>query len=129
MKISRLASLFVLLLGSTQLLAQEVTGKWNSSVTTPQGPMEMVFDLVANGHDLSGTMSNAVMGSVPLSQGMAMGKDVSFKLVMQGGPGGPMTINYKGTVEGDTLNMVSTFEGAPPGGGPASTEMVATRAK
>jgi hypothetical protein len=40
-----------------------------------------------------------------------------------------MTINYKGMVKGDELALTSTFEGTPPGGGPAEQNLTATRAK
>jgi hypothetical protein len=46
-----------------------------------------------------------------------------------GGPNGPMTISYTGTVDGDELALVSKFEGAPPGGGPAEQTLAATRTK
>ena len=79
--------------------------------------------------NLTGAMSNEFMGATPISDGMVDGDNVSFKLTMQGGPGGAMTINYKGMIHGDELHVTSTIEGAPPGGGPAEQTFVATRAK
>lgn len=87
----------------------------------------MVFDFEVDGNTLSGTMSNDFMGSVPIADGMINGNELSFKLSLEFGPGGAMTINYKGMVDGDTMKLTSTFEGAPPGGGPAEQELTATR--
>jgi hypothetical protein len=109
--------------------AQEAAGKWNASVDTPQGPFARVFDLAVEGDTLTGTMSNDFMGATPISDGVVNGNELSFKLSLQGGPGGPMNINYKGAVNGDELVLTSTFEGAPPGGGPAEQTLTATRAK
>lgn len=118
-------------LGAQAALAQEaVTGKWNASVNTPQGPFDLVFNLKAEGSTLSGSMANAFTGETPISEGTVDGNNLSFKLVipaMQGGPGGNMIIHYTGSVDGDTMNLTSTVEGAPPGGGPAEQTLTATR--
>jgi len=109
-------------------LAEDAAGRWNASVETPQGPFSMVFEFAVDGSQLTGTMSNDFMGATPISDGMVEGDELSFKLSFEGGPGGTMTINYKGKVEGDELVLTSTFEGAPPGGGPAEQTLTATRA-
>jgi hypothetical protein len=130
MKLRRFVPLALTLLAiPASAFAQDITGKWASSVATPQGPFELVFDLVATGMELTGTMSNAMMGAIPVIEGMVHEGEVSFKIAMQGPDGSAMTISYKGTVDGDTLNMISSFEGAPPGGGPAEQPMTATRVK
>jgi hypothetical protein len=109
--------------------AQNASGKWNTSIDSPQGEFAMVFEFEVDGTTLNGSMSNEFMGSVPISEGMINGNELSFKLSIEGGPGGAMMINYKGMVDGDTLNLTSTFEGAPPGGGPAEQVLTATRAQ
>jgi hypothetical protein len=96
----------------------DVEGKWNASIETPQGAMQMVFNLMVEDGELKGSMSNDFMGENPISEGMVDGNEVAFKVMIEGGPGGAMTINYKGMVEDDTLTLTSTFEGGgPPGGG------------
>jgi hypothetical protein len=105
-------------------------GKWNASVDTPNGPFAFVFEfLVDAAGKLTGSMQNEFVGSLPIKDAMLKGNDLSFKLTIEGGPNGAMTISYKGTVKGDDLELKSKFEGAPPGGGPAEQSFVAHRAK
>ena len=122
------AAMAVLLAGPA-MAADGPAGKWNASIQTPQGAFDMVFDLAVDGMALTGTMSNDFMGATPISDGKVDGNNVSFKLSIQGGPNGPMTIDYKGMVSGDEMTLTSTFEGTPPGGGPASQTMKLTRAQ
>jgi hypothetical protein len=110
--------------------AQNAAGKWNASVDTPNGPFAFVFEfLVDAAGKLTGSMTNDFIGSTPIKDGMLNGNELSFKLTFEGGPNGPMTISYKGTVKGDELALTSKFEGTPPGGGPAEQSFTATRAK
>jgi hypothetical protein len=113
---------------ATPVAAQDANGKWVANIETPQGPFQMNFNFVANGASLTGDMSNEFMGTTPIADGKVDGGNLSFKLTMQGGPNGPMTINYKGSVTGDSMALTSTFEGAPPGGGPAEQQLTLTRA-
>lgn len=119
----------ILMLAAASASADDVAGKWNASVESPQGPFAFTFDFTVDGEKLMGSMSNEFMGATPIAEGMVHGNNVSFKLMLQGGPGGAMTINYKGMVDGDELHLTSTFEGAPPGGGPAEQSFVAKRAE
>jgi hypothetical protein len=129
MKIRTLALGLAVALLALPAMADEVTGKWNLSVDTPQGPFAMVFDLKAEGEKLTGSMSNDFMGTTALSDGTVKGNELTFKLVIDGGPAGPMKINYKGTVKGDDLTLVSKFEGEPPPGAEGEQTAVAKRAK
>lgn len=105
-----------------------VEGKWNATVKTANGDFNMVFDFKVKGDHLMGTMSNDFAGATPISHGMIKGNEISFKLAIQG-QNGPMTIDYKGMLKGDKLELMSKFEGTPPGGGPAERKVMATRAK
>jgi hypothetical protein len=111
-------------------IAQDVAGKWNASIDTPNGPFAFAFEfLVDAAGKLTGSMQNEFFGATPISEGVINGNDISFKLVFQGGPDGPMTVSYKGTVNGDELAITSKFEGTPPPGGQAEASFTATRAK
>ena len=111
------------------LAAQQAAGKWNASIDTPQGPFAFVFEfLVDAAGKLTGSMQNEFIGTVPISDGVLKGNDLSFKLSIQG-PDGAMNISYKGTMAGDDLKLTSKFEGTPPGGGPAEQSFTAHRAK
>lgn len=109
--------------------ADDASGKWNASIDTPQGAFAFTFEFKAEGGKLTGSMSNEFMGSIPISEGSVKGGEIAFKLAIQGPDGPPLNISYKGVVKGDELSLTSTFEGTPPGGGPAETTFVATRAK
>jgi len=105
-------------------------GKWNASIDTPNGPITLVFEFLADAAGkLTGTLQNEFFGSIPIKDGVIKGNDLSFKLTIDGGPNGAMNISYNGTVKGDELQLTSKFEGAPPGGGPAEQKLVAHRAK
>ena len=111
--------------------AQQVAvGRWNASVDTPNGPFAFVFEfLVDAAGKLTGSMQNEFIGATQIKEAATSGNDLSFKLTFEGGPDGPMTISYQGTVKGDELAMTSKFEGTPPGGGPAEQSFTMTRAK
>jgi hypothetical protein len=108
--------------------AENATGKWLASVDAGGAPIELTFDLKAEGEKLTGTLT--VMGNPsPISDGKVKGEDVSFKLAFDMGQGGPpLEISYVGKLKGDNLTMKSTFsmgDGAPPN----ETEFVAKRSK
>jgi hypothetical protein len=117
-------------LASPVFAADGITGKWNASVATEQGPFALVFDFAEAGGKLTGTLQNDFIGSIPIQEGTVKGNDVAFKLTiaMDGLPE-PLKISYTGTMKGDELSLTSKFEGAPPGGGPAEQQLTATRAK
>jgi hypothetical protein len=105
-------------------------GKWNASVDTPQGAFPFTLDFAVAGDKLTGTLTSEFTGPVPILEGTTKGNDVAFKVKIEGQGGPAMTLVYKGTVKGDDLALVSTFEGAPPGGdGPAEMVAKGTRAK
>lgn len=121
-----LAGLFCL----NTAIAQDdpVTGKWNLSVQTPQGPMEITFDLKAEGSELTGNMSMDMMPAgqgIPISEGTVDGNELAFKIIMQS-PQGNMTINYTGVVEGDSMEITPSMEGMP-AGAPGMETVTATR--
>lgn len=110
--------------------AQSAVGRWNASVDTEFGPFAFVFEFAVDAAGkLTGAMHNELFGAIPIAQGAISGSDISFKLVIEGGPDGAMTINYAGTVKGDELALTSKFEGTPPPGGAAETKFTATREK
>ena len=129
MKARVILSALILAGFASQAGAQEVAGKWMGSVETDFGPFELVFNFAVEGAMLTGAMVNDMMGEVPISDGMVDGDEVSFRISIDGGPGGAMVINYTGMVEGDELKLTSTFEGGAPPGGSAEQTMTLTRAE
>lgn len=130
MRIRQYALAGLLLAHAGAAAAEGVSGQWNATVETPQGPFPLVFELVAQGTELMGSVLVDFMGAMPISEGVIDGKKLSFKLVIDGGPAGPITVNYNGVVDGDELSLTSTFVGAPPpGAGPAEQSFTAIRAQ
>jgi hypothetical protein len=112
------------------LAQQGVAGRWNASVDTEFGPFAFVFEFIVDAAGkLTGAMHNELIGAAPIKDAVVDGDNLSFKLTFEGGPDGPMTISYSGTVKGDELALTSKFEGAPPGGGPAEQSFTAKRAQ
>lgn len=98
--------------------AQDVAGKWMGSVDAQGVPFELVFEFTVAGAELTGALMNEFIGEIPISDGMVDGDEISFKLNIDMGPGGSMTINYTGVVNGNELELTSTFEGGGPPGTP-----------
>ena len=63
--------------------AADVTGKWVGSVETPNGPIELTYDLKADGETLSGTVASA-MGSLPLNKGKIAGNVLTYEVALEG---------------------------------------------
>jgi hypothetical protein len=99
--------------------AQDVAGKWMGSVDAQGVPFELVFEFTVAGAELTGALMNEFIGEIPISDGMVDGDEISFKLNIDMGPAGAMTINYAGVVKGNELELTSTFEGGAPPGAPA----------
>jgi hypothetical protein len=120
---------FAATLAALPALAADIDGKWNATVDGgPAGPVELVFDLKADGEKLAGNMSMAMMPApTPISEGTIKGDAVSFKLaiaIAEGAP--PLVIAYTGKLKGDEISFNSVLD---MGQGPTETPFVAKRAK
>ena len=62
--------------------AADVNGKWVGNVETPNGPIELTYDLKADGETLSGTVSSA-MGSLPLNKGKIAGNVRTYEVAIE----------------------------------------------
>jgi hypothetical protein len=122
----------ILLVVSFAAMAADVSGKWTYEQAGRQGgnPTTVTLTLKAAGGTLTGTMSrpgrdgNAM--DTPISDGTVSGNDISFKTVQSFG-GNEMTITYKGTVNGDTIDLSITRPGRN-GGDPMTNKVTAKRA-
>lgn len=108
--------------------AADIDGKWNSTVDSPQGQINLVWEFKAEGEKLTGTMSAEMMPApAPISEGVIKGNEVSFKLAITMMPDAPpLVISYTGTLKGDELNMISKLDF---GQGPMESPVLAKRAK
>lgn len=96
------------LLAAVSLFAADVTGKWTAETERNGNKMTTTFNLKADGSALTGTVAGGRGGEQEIKNGKVDGDNISFDVV-RNGPNGEMTINYKGTVSGDTIEFtVST---------------------
>jgi len=122
----------ILLVMAFGAMAADVSGKWTFEQAGRQGgnPTTVTLNLKAAGGALTGTMSrpgrdgNAM--ETPISDGKVSGNDVSFKVTRSMG-GNDFTITYKGTVNGDSMDLSVTRPGRN-GGDPTTTKVTAKKA-
>jgi hypothetical protein len=122
MKIRSFSFVLVAVLAALPAMADNIDGKWNANVDSPQGPLEVKAD----GEKLAGTLSVPGMDGMAISEGVVKGANVTFKLSLDMG-GTQLTIDYVGKVAGDQLDLVSKMDAGP--GGVIESKIVATRVK
>jgi hypothetical protein len=79
--------IFVLLAAAAW--AADLNGKWVGTVQTPDGPIELTFNFVVKGADLTGTVAGAgSKDALKIDEGKVEGDNTSFSFVTQyqGGP-------------------------------------------
>jgi hypothetical protein len=122
MKKLALATLF-LALGSMTALAADFSGKWTADVQGRNGTQTITFNFKVDGSTLTGTVTTP-RGDTDISNGKVDGDNISFDQVLNFN-GNSITLNYKGTADGDTIKFTRTFGG---GGDRPPQEFVAKRA-
>jgi hypothetical protein len=122
----------ILLVVAFAAMAADVSGKWTFEQAGRQGgnPVTVTLNLKASGGTLTGTMSrpgrdgNAM--ETPISGGTVDGNNISFKTTQSFG-GNDITTDYKGVVNGDTIDLSVTRPGRN-GGDPTTTKVTAKKA-
>jgi hypothetical protein len=89
----------LVLLVAAVAAASVVDGRWQGSVSGPNGNFTIAYNLKAKGTTLTGT-ADTPNGQQPISDGKVKGNKISFKTTFQGG-----TIDHQGTVSGDTMRL------------------------
>lgn len=97
----------------------KVAGKWEMSWEGPQGPMTGTLTFEQDGEKLKGTMAGP-RREAPLT-GSVKGKNISFS-VKRETPRGEFTVEYSGTVEGDSMKGTMQM-------GPRTVEWTAKKQK
>jgi hypothetical protein len=87
--------------------AAKVTGSWEMSVETPRGPMTQTLTLQQEGSTLKGTLKGQ-RGEAPVT-GSVTGNKISFTVTRET-PNGSFTMEYSGTVDGDSMTGTSHSE-------------------
>jgi len=90
----------LILLSAAVCLAANVNGRWEGSISGPNGDMQLVFNFHATGSKLTGTVQTPMGGEEPLSDGKVSGDHLSFKTHFQ-----DTEINHEGTVNGNTIDL------------------------
>jgi hypothetical protein len=85
----------------------QVTGSWEMSVETPRGAMTQALTLQQDGGTLKGTLKGQ-RGEAPVT-GSVTGNKISFA-VTRDTPNGSFTIEYSGTVAGDSMTGTAHSE-------------------
>jgi len=131
MKIRSLVLAVAATLVALPAMAAGIDGKWNATVESPMGAVQLAMEFKSEGEKLTGTigidMAGQVMPPNAISEGAVKGEDVSFKLsvsMMEGAPA--LVISYKGKLKGDELTLTSMLD---MGQGPQEDKLVAKRAK
>jgi hypothetical protein len=90
----------------------DVTGAWDTTLESPQGPMQVVTTFKQDGENITGTQASP-MGEAPL-EGTLVGSDIKYtiKIDMQGQQA---TITFTAKIDGDA--MTGTFDFAGMGSG------------
>jgi hypothetical protein len=92
-------SAIVILFGASLSLAADLNGRWEGSISTPNGEFSLVFNLKVQGAGLTGTVETP-NGSVDIEEGKVNGEKFSFLT-----HAGDSEIKHEGTLTGDTIQL------------------------
>ena len=107
-----IVSIVLLLLLAAPAFAADVDGKWAGSIETGNGPVNVTFDLKADGTALTGSTSGPDGGQVPIKNGKIDGSNISFNVTLDFG-GMPLDLAYKGVVSPGEIKVTIDFMGMP----------------
>ncbi len=121
----------ILLALSMAAFAADVTGKWTFEQQGRGGnPTTVTLNLKAEGSSVSGMLSQPGRNGVTeskITDGKIEGNNISFKVSRQMGDN-TITIEYMGTVNGDSISLKITSPGRGDGAAPVVREATAKRA-
>jgi hypothetical protein len=86
----------------------DVTGAWDTTLESPQGPMQVVTTFKQDGEKVTGTQSSP-MGEAPL-EGTITGNALKFTIKIDMG-GQQAVITFTANVEGDAMKGTFDFGG------------------
>lgn len=127
MKFYALALSFLLVAGFA--FGADIDGKWTGQYNSGMGdPMQMDFTFKAEGTTLTGTAPGGPGATIQIKDGKIDGNKVSFTVETSMGEM-QMKFNYKGVLEGDTLELSFEMAGMPAAQGGAPQKFTLKRAK
>jgi hypothetical protein len=83
--------------------AVNITGSWNLSVNSPQGPMDVTLDVRQNGTILTGTTSSMV-GTAEIVSGSINGSNFRFTVNINSPEMGSFSVTFAGTVQDNRMS-------------------------
>jgi hypothetical protein len=105
-------------------IAADVSGKWTWEQQGRNGSQTSTLILKADGSTLTGSLDGGRGGAVDISDGKVDGNTITFSVKREFN-GNTMKTDYKGTLDGDSLNL----EFMRPGRGGAEPTPVKVTAK
>ena len=98
------AALVATLAVAATVYAADVTGKWAGAIDTPNGPIELTYDLKTSGETLTGTVTSA-MGTAELLNGKIAGDTLTYDVQIESGK---ITHSAKVNAEGTEIAVTAT---------------------
>jgi hypothetical protein len=92
-------ALLAILLSAILCVAADLNGRWEGSMSTPNGDFPLVFHFKVDGAKLTGSVE-ADVGNVEITDGKVDGDKFSFKTHVNGSE-----ISHVGTLSGDTIQL------------------------
>jgi hypothetical protein len=89
----------LLLSAGVSLAAANLNGRWEGSINTPNGDVDLVFHFNVSGAVLTGTVETP-NGNADIADGKVDGDKFSFKT-----HAGDSEISHEGTISGDTIQL------------------------
>src|SRR5437764_11891819 len=89
----------LVLLAAVVAAAAAVDGRWEGTISGPNGDFNITFNFKADGTKLTGTVETP-NGEQPISEGKIDGDKISFKTHF-----GDNDIDHDGTVSGDSIQL------------------------
>jgi hypothetical protein len=84
---------------ATVCCAADVNGRWEGSISGPNGDMQITFNFKADGAKLTGAVESP-NGDIAIEDGKVDGDHISFKTHF-----GDSEVKHEGTVSGDTIQL------------------------
>lgn len=89
----------LMLLFAAVCLAADLNGRWEGTVSGPNGDFQLAFNFHVEGSKLTGTVETP-NGENPISDGKVNGDHLSFKTHFNDND-----IDHQGTISGDTIDL------------------------
>jgi hypothetical protein len=107
-----LVLVYLVALSSFVIAQSSVDGTWTGEVQGGRGPQTVTLTLKADGDKLTGSVGGGRGGPVTIEDGTIKGANLKFNTKQAGRGGGePVTLNWTGTVKGDTIAFSRMVEG------------------